>query len=289
MKKTPEEKKAEKLAKKQAAKEKKAAKKAAMLEKKRAKAALKKQKREEKKAKKAALREKQKAKKLALKEKERAKKLKLKAKADAAKAKERAKKLALKEKAKAEKAKLKNAKVDNKDNGNLDPKTVAKSMKTILGNIANEMVDFDNVPDKTIKWFSNMGYDISITPDGKFVSVAFIASKTKKLKIAKSNVKNEPIVEPEPKAVAIADDEPEEPKVELVPAGDLLGTDGNVDTAEVANIEDDGNANDIIDDEFEDDDDDTIADSRDEQDEDLVDNRREFFNNYGDDFEPNDD
>ena len=86
-------------------------------------------------------------------------------------------------------------------------------------------------------------------------------------------------------------DDEEKPENIEVPAGDIYGQNGNL-TEEVANIEPDDE--DLDNDEDEDDEeneneDDFSIDSRDEQDEDLVDSRREFFSQFGDDFEPNDD
>jgi hypothetical protein len=84
---------------------------------------------------------------------------------------------------------------------------------------------------------------------------------------------------------------------EIVPAGDLYGSDGNIDEEDLKNIDlDDSFENIDLDDNPEnmesdepEDDYPDVPDYRDEQDNDLVDNRREFYESYGDDMEPLDD
>ena len=299
-KKNDEQKKAKKAAliekrrqKKAEARAKKAAKRAAALEKKRAKLELKKQKCEEKKAKKAARLQKLREKKAAIREKK---------KAAALKARERAKAKKLREKAQLKKVqKQVDAKL-KKNNDAIDIKEAAKNIKLAMTQIANEMAKLDDEARakkaKSIRW---MGYDVETSgTELKEVIVRFDVEKSKKIKIENADdpVKEKkprkprtpkvvdeqptPVVEP----TIIEPEEVEEPKVELVPAGDLLATDGEVDEAEVANIDNfdetfgDDNDENLDDENF-------IPDSRDEQDDDLVDNRKEFFSEYGDDGEMN--
>ena len=284
---TAEEKKEKMDAKKAAAKAKKAAKRAALLEKKRKQAEAKKARREVKKAKKLARLEKEKARKAALKEKKRL-----------AKEKQAALKTA------------KTVKIDKPTDG-IDIKEAAKNIKLAMAQIAAQLapLDFEKRCKKarSISW---MGYDV--TTKGGNVIVSFTVEKTKKAKsVEETVVEDQPKKErkprekktiekteeqkPEVKQVVVdamettptyPSDE-EKPENMEVPAGDLYGQNGTP-TGEVANIESDDE--DLVNDEDEDaDGDDFVADARDEQDEDLVDNRREFFNQFGDDFEPNDD
>lgn len=282
-------------AKKAAEKAKKAAKRAARLEKKRKQAEAKKAKREAKKAKKLAKLEKEKAKKLALKEKKRL----------------------AKEKAKEKQAALKTAKIDKptaKPIDGIDIKEAAKTIKAALNQIAAQMAllpkDKRIKKAKSIYW---MGYDVE-TVDGNVI-VHFYPEKSKKSKLDDAIIDQlkkttDTVEKPDSIAVdTVVDDSDsgveDEPKsVETVPMGDLYGQGGvAVDDGEVANLDDDDNAeDDILDDDDDNDDDnandddddaddtdDTISDSRDEQDTDLIDHRAEFFSQYGDDFEPNDD
>lgn len=290
---TAEEKKEKMDAKKAAAKAKKAAKKAALLEKKRKQAEAKKAKREAKKAKKLARLEKEKAKKAALKEKKR---------------------LAKEKQAALKTAKtLKIAKKIDKSTDGIDIKEASKTIKLAMAQIASQMTELDDdkraKKAKSISW---MGYDVE-TKDGNVI-VRFVIEKSKKVKTAtavvasedKPKKENKQAIEktdehkPEVKNVVIIDsmettpaypDDEEKPENMEVLAGDLYGQNGN-STGEVANVESDDE--DLVNDEDEDDEededeDDFSVDARDEQDEDLVDNRREFFSQYGDDFEPNDD
>lgn len=310
--------KAEKKAKQLELKKAKAEKKAARLAAKKEKAkALKAKKAEKAKAKKA----KEKAAKA--KAKERAKKIALKAKIKAKKEKERAKKLKLKEKAKALKAKkaekAKKAKpvdvfknaivVAESDKGSL--KIAAKSVTTAVKAIANEMsaLSKEDIVKKA-KSIRQMGYDVETTDDGQVI-VKFECSSSKQIKAKaakKADVKTpateeNTVVEVAPKkrgrkpkakveettpddvdsqAVNVLVEETVEPvSVEAVPAGDLLN-----DNGEVANLppEDDEF---IPDDEDEDMNSDAIPDSRDETDEGLIENRRDFFGQFGDDGEVN--
>lgn len=261
-----------KLAEKRAErKAKREAKRAALLAKKKERAEAKKQKREAKKAKLVAKREKAKAKKLALREKKRL-----------AREKKRAAEAAKKLKLKKQKAN-KNA---------IDIRLAAKNMKLALAQIASEMAKLDlNTRIKKAKSVRGIGYDVE-TVDNNVIA-RFDTEKSKK---TNCNVVAAPAatntVKAEVKKVADqpidfeADDE-KKPEVEMIPAGDLYGQDGNA-SGEVANIGDDDDE--VIDPEnHEDADDEYYADSRDEQDDDLVDNRREFFNTFGDDGEMNGD
>ena len=283
---TAEEKKEKMDAKKAAAK----AKKAALLEKKRKQAEAKKAKREAKKAKRLARLEKEFAKKVALKEKKR---------------------LAKEKQAALKTAKtLKIAKKIDKSNDGIDIKEASRTIKLAMAQIASQMAELDAdkrvKKAKSIRW---MGYDVE-TKDGNVI-VRFDIEKSKKVKTAtvkavteeKPNKECKPcektVVEktdeqkPEANKVVVDEmettptypDNEEKPENIEVPAGDIYGQNGNP-TGEIANIESDDE--DLVNDEDEDEDD-FSADSRDEQDEDLVDNRREFFSQFGDDFEPNDD
>ena len=289
---TAEEKKEKMDIKKAAAKAKKAAKRAARLEKKRKQAEAKKAAREAKKAKRLARLEKEKAKKAALKEKKRL--------------------------AKEKQATLKNAKtikiakkIDTLTDG-IDIKEASKTIKLAMAQIASQMAEFDDdkraKKAKSISW---MGYDVE-TKDGNVI-VRFAIEKSKKVKTAtiesatkeerKPREKNvtENIDEQKPEVNKVVVDEMEttpaypdnKEKIENmeVPAGDIYGQNGNL-TEEVANIESDDedlDTDEDEDDEEDEDENDFSTDSRDEQDEDLVDSRREFFSQFGDDFEPNDD
>ena len=286
---TAEEKKEKMDIKKTAAKAKKAAKRAALLEKKRKQAEAKKAAREAKKAKRLARLEKEKAKKAALKEKKRL----------------------AKEKKAAKTMKIAAKKIDTSTNG-IDIKEASKTIKLAMAQIASQMAEFDDAKRakkaKSIHW---MGYDVE-TNDGNVI-VRFVIEKSKKVKTAtiesvteeehkpheKNATKNTDEQKPEVNKVVIDEmettptypDDKEKPENMEVPAGDIYGQNGNL-TEEVANIESDDE--DLDTDEDEDDEenegeDDFSTDSRDEQDEDLVDSRREFFSQFGDDFEPNDD
>ena len=289
---TAEEKKEKMDIKKAAAKAKKAAKRAALLEKKRKQAEAKKAAREAKKAKKLARLEKEKAKKAALKEKKR---------------------LAKEKQAALKTAKtIKIAKKIDTSTNDIDIKEASKTIKLAMAQIASQMAEFDDAKRakkaKSIRW---MGYDVE-TNDGNVI-VRFVIEKSKKVKTATIESVTEEEHKPHEKNVTENTDEqkPEVNKVVVdemettptypddkeksenmeVPAGDIYGQNGNL-TEEVANIESDDE--DLDNDEDEDDEEnedenDFSTDSRDEQDEDLVDNRREFFSQFGDDFEPNDD
>ena len=286
---TAEEKKEKMDIKKAAAKAKKAAKRAALLEKKRKQAEAKKAAREAKKAKRLARLEKEKAKKAALKEKKRL----------------------AKEKKAAKTMKIAAKKIDTLADV-IDIKEASKTIKLAMAQIASQMAEFDDdkraKKAKSINW---MGYDVE-TKDGNVI-VRFAIEKSKKVKTAtiesatkeerKPREKNvtENIDEQKPEVNKVVIDEMEttpaypdnKEKLENmeVPAGDIYGQNGTP-TGEVANVESDDE--DLVTDENEDgeeneDEDNFSTDSRDEQDEDLVDSRREFFSQFGDDFEPNDD
>lgn len=290
---TAEEKKEKMDIKKAAAKAKKAAKRAALLEKKRKQAEAKKAAREAKKAKRLARLEKEKAKKAALKEKKRL----------------------AKEKKAAKTMKIAAKKIDKPTNG-IDIKEASKTIKLAMAQIASQMAEFDDdkraKKAKSISW---MGYDVE-TKDGNVI-VRFLIEKSKKVKTAtvdavaeekpKKELKpcentvvekteeqkpevNKAVVDEMETTPTYPDDE-EKPENMEVPAGDIYGQNGTP-AGEIANIESDDE--DLVNDEDEndeedEDEDDFIADGRDEQDEDLVDSRREFFSQFGDDFEPNDD
>lgn len=279
---TKEEKKAKAAEKKAAAKAKRDAKKAAMLAKKQKRAEEKKAKREAKRAKLLAKREKEKAKKLALKEKKRLAKEKQKARDLAKKANGVKKPIAAKDA--------------------IDFRAASKLMKKALAQIANNVASLDeSARAKLAKKLDYLGYVVEA--NGSEITAKFGIEKTKKAKAAVVKEKKprtkKTVDEPEKKAVSIdvfslpdpVDEEPKE-EVELVPAGDLYGQDGHVDDGEVPNIDnddDDFDSDDDEEDEDKDTDDDFISDGRDEQNEEIIDNRREFFGNFGEDFEPNDD
>ena len=287
---TAEEKKEKMDAKKAAAKAKKAAKKAALLEKKRKQAEAKKAKREAKKAKRLARLEKEFAKKVALKEKKR---------------------LAKEKQAALKTAKtLKIAKKIDKSNDGIDIKEASKTIKLAMAQIASQMAVLDAdkraKKAKSIRW---MGYDVE-TKDGNVI-VRFLIEKSKKVKTATIDavIEEKPTKECKPSEMTVVEqteeqkpevnkavvdemettptypDDEEKPENMEVPAGDIYGQNGNP-TGEIANIELDDEDED---DEEDEDEDDFSSDSRDEQDEGIVDNRREFFSQFGDDFEPNDD
>lgn len=302
MAKTNEEKNAEKLAKKQAQKAKKNAKRAKLLEKRRAIAAAKKEKRAAKKARLLVRREKAKARKLAIREKKRLRLLKKREQ-------EKAKKLKLKEKAKVQKTiKQVDAKLTVKNTTNIEQneqKTLS-AVRQCVKNAAKALSTLDgNKLEKKLKKLDKLGYQVLRGPDGILLSVSYSFAvdikpinkikenvekpkRGRKTKIdkTKADVISEILADDVKKAVAVPELD-DEPKVDVIPAGDLFGTDGQVNDAEVANLESDDTPNDI-DDVIDSDDDDTIIDSRDETDKDLIDARREFFGNaaeYGDDFE----
>ncbi len=284
-KKTNEEKNAKKLAileeRKQKKAEKKAkreAKRAAKLEKQRAMIELKKQKRAEKKAKKLARIQKQKERKAALREKKR---LAREKKRNA----EKAMKLKLKAQAKKQKTIVKVDKTKKTDD--LDAKTIISNLNKLIKNEAKVLSKLDGDElDKKIKKLEKTGYDVKFGPDGALYGIgySFIADVKNNKKLKKTIDK--PI---EPEVIEQPNENNEdEPEVEMIPAGDLLGTDGKVNEAEVANVDDDDIIpTDDIEGDFEDEDD-TIVDSRDETDIDLIESRREFFNNavdFGEDID----
>lgn len=264
---TKEEKKALIADKKAKAKAKREAKKAARLEKLQKARDKKRAKREAKKAKRIARLEKEKAKKAKLREKKRL-------------AKE--KKLAVQ--------RAKNTKVVKttavKGVVEIDIREAAKTMKKALVQIANQLAPLDvDKRCKKAKAIRGLGYDVE-TSNGEVI-VKFDATKSKKTNdapievVAPANVEVETIVDD-------VEEQPveEAPAVEMVPSGDLYGQDGNP-TGEVANL--DSEQDEPTDDDGIDDNDSTIPDYRDEQDDDLVESRREFFNSFGEDFEPTDD
>lgn len=179
----------------------------------------------------------------------------------------------------------------------IDIRETAKQMKLALKQIAKQMAELPAEKRakkaKSIAW---MGYAVNTTADGTVVA-RFVADKTKKSAIDAVNAaaaKTEAAIDAAKEAFSDNDDdngdtdkadkEDEEPKVELVPAGDLLGSDGYVDEAEIANLDSDEEENlENEDNEYpDDDDDDSIFDNRDETDEELVANRKEYFSMYGD-------
>ncbi len=255
-----DEKRAKAKARRDAQRAKRAAKRAALVEKRRA-AALKKRER------KAAIR----AKKLARLEKIRANKAAAREKKKLA----REKKLAM---LKAKKIQMKVKQPAKKGTaGTADFREAAKSIKAAMKHIAAELsVLGSEAISKRAKKLRPFGYDVEVA-DGQVV-VRFIESKSKKLRAEKPVVQpagDEPAIK---KSVAVVDTPDDEPKVELVPAGDLLGTDGRVDD-EIATIQPDDDT--IVDGDDDDypDDDDTLVDTRDETNEEIIDARREFFEN----------
>ena len=272
---TTEEKNAKKLAlieeRKQKRAEKKAkreAKRAAKLEKRRAMIELKKQKRAEKKAKKLAKLEKEKARKAALREKKR---LAREKKRNA----EKVMKLKLKAQAKKQKTVAKTNKVQKNDSIDIREilSTLKKSIKTeakLLSKLEGDELD------KKIKQLEKLGYTIGFGPDGILTDIGYRFSTNVKPNKKIKNIIEQPAIEQPNENEDDADKE-----IEMIPAGDLLATDGKIDDAEIANIETDDIQTDAddIDDQS---DDDTIIDSRDETDIDLIESRREFFNNAAD-------
>lgn len=260
--------------------EKKAAQKAARLEKKRLQAEKKRTKREAKRAKMLAKREAEKAKKLKLKEKKR---------------------LAKEKQAALKKAKtIKIGDKPTKPIDGVDIKDAAKTIKLALAQIAAEMSQYDiEKRAKKAKSISWMGYEVE-TKDGNVIARFTIEKSKKDKNTANIDVELEKPIEKidatETVDAETVEDSNAVQEVEIVPAGDLYGQNGNVD-GEVANLDDDESGIDAKneDDEEENEDydenedDSSSFDSRDEQDEDIIDNRREFFNSFGDDFEPMDD
>ena len=77
---------------------------------------------------------------------------------------------------------------------------------------------------------------------------------------------------------------------DIIPAGDLYGSDGRVDEEDLSKMDLDENPEDSAESEDElEDDHPVVPDSRDENDNDLVEARREFYENFSDDLEPLDD
>ena len=279
--------KEEREARNQKLKDERAAKKAARIAKREAKKAARLDKLEKKREKKRLTREAAKAKKIAKLEKEKAKKAALREKKRLAK--EKAKALEAAKKLKMNRRKNKPTKKDVKKvpvmKDEIDIREASKMMKGAFSQIASQMADLD--VDKRIKKtkaIAGLGYDVK-SVDGQIV-IKFIVEKTKKDKttVTVNDVeqpnKNDPEV-----ATPEIDDKPT--SVEAVPMGDLMGTDGQVDEAEIANLDNDEsdvkNEDDILDI-----DDDTIVDSRDEQDQELIEAREEYFANFSDDGEAND-
>ena len=274
---TTEEKNAKRLAileeRKQKRAEKKAkreAKRAAILEKRRAAMELKKQKRAEKKAKKLAKLAKEKARKAALREKKRL-----------AREKKRNAEKAMKLKLKAQKKQKTIVKVDKtKKIDDLDVKTTIANLNKLIKNEAKALSKLDGKEfDKKIKILEKVGCIIGTTPSGEIDSIGYSFYSNVKCNVKTKKTTDKPI---EPEVIEQPNENNEdEPEVEMIPAGDLLATDGKVDDAEIANIETDDIQTDAddIDDQS---DDDTIVDSRDETDIDLIESRREFFSNAAD-------
>ena len=188
---------------------------------------------------------------------------------------------------KEKKLALKNAKMLSKkqkktiiNDGYVDIKDAAKMMKKALKQIAAEFAEYDcKKIDKKSKAIAWLGYEVNVE-DGNVI-VNFNASKSKKL-LASEQPKANAVIVPEvddssDSSILNDEDQPKE-EVEMVPAGDLYATDG-----EVANIDVDNEENLDDEDDTENDNDNSMIDYRDETDEDLIDARREFFSNYGDD------
>lgn len=278
--------KEEREARNQKLKDERAAKKAARIAKQEAKKAARLEKIEQKREKKRLAREAAKAKKIAKLEKEKAKKAALREKKRLAK--EKAKALEVAKKLKMNKQKNKFTKKDVKKapvaKDEIDIREASKMMKGALSQIAGQMAGY--AVDKRIKKtkaIAGLGYDVT-SVDGQIV-VKFIVEKTKKDKTTVATNDIEQPNENEPKTIVPDINEPT--SVEAVPMGDLMGTDGQVDEAEIANLDNDEsdvkNEDDILDA-----DDDTIVDSRDEQDQELIEAREEYFANFSDDGEAKD-
>lgn len=271
-----EEKKRIAIEKRAAAKAKREAKKAARIEKLKKITEKKRAKREAKKAARLARLEKEKAKKLALREKKRL---------------AREKKRALET---AKKIKVPAKKLDNPEV--IDIRAAARTIRNAMKQIAADLAALDETKrEKKIKAITNIGYDVAV--ENGLVTVGFGLNQTKQIKTvdAKPVVEKKPKVKAPPKETEVVepdsiddldslkppadldlnlDDEDIDDK--MIPAGDIYGADGKV-----------GNIDGTDDLDGDDNEDDTIDDSRDETDEGLIDARREFFNQYGEDFEVN--
>lgn len=183
----------------------------------------------------------------------------------------------------------------------VDIKEAAKLIKKAMQQIANKMAQlpFEKrvKKAKSINW---MGYTVE-TSSGEVI-VKFEVEKRRKDKTAAegSKVEAEKSSKDEAKRSSIANDDEDEPKVEVTPAGDLYGQDGEVEDPEIVDDDDDDGNEDGT--ENPDDEEDDYGDGpsrknsdysfstdyRDERDEGTVSFRRDFFNQYGDDYEPTD-
>lgn len=144
--------------------------------------------------------------------------------------------------------------------------------KTMDG-IAKDLAKLDGESlDSWMAQLEKLGFNMSKDFDNHAVTVSFDQFSCRKFK--PKNAKPQP----EDKADGLDLD----PEIELVPAGDLLGSDGEIPNFDV----DEDEIDDFDDHEHDDDDDDTFGDYRDEADEDLVASRREYFgmaSEYGED------
>lgn len=268
---------------------------------------------EKAKAKKVAKKAKAEAKKLKAKEKAKAKREAAKIKAQAKKEKAAVKKAKLKEKKRLakEKAKtleiVKKVKINKKpsrrivaklDTVEADVKTAAKLIKNTMTTIAAELVKLNiEEREKRIKMLEKLGYQIR--EDNNELIVSFINTKSKKLKIHKSdNLKKVAINETDHPNKNENIDVFTSTQVESIkPTEDNKVIDNVADELDLAEIRDEIVSPQIeVDDEDEIEDDDLVSEYNEdddrydrEMDDDKVDFRRDYFNDFGDDGEVNDD
>lgn len=279
---------------------------------------------EKAKAKKVAKKAKAEAKKLKAKEKAKAKREAAKIKAQAKKEKVAIKKAKLKEKKRLAKEKAKaletakKVKINKKssrrivaelDTVEADVKTAAKLIKNTMTTIAAELVKL-NIEDreKRIKMLEKLGYQIR--EDNNELIVSFIDTKSKKLKIHKSdNIKKVAINETDHPNKNENVDVNTSTQVEFIkPIEDNKVIDDTIESEvnDISNVGDELDLAEIrdeimspqieVDDEDEIEDDDLVDEYNEdddrydrEMDDDKVDYRRDYFNDFGDDGEVNDD
>lgn len=164
-----------------------------------------------------------------------------------------------KEQKKAERAKL------------AEIRQAVKDFRKAMDRIAKDLVKLDGESlDNWMAQLEKLGFNMSKDLDNHAVTVSFDQFSCKKFKPKKA--------QPEDKSDRFDQD----PEIELVPTGDLLGSGGEIPNLDV----DEDEIDDFDDHEHDDYDDDTFGDYRDEADEDLVASRREYFgmaSEYGED------
>lgn len=143
-----------------------------------------------------------------------------------------------------------------------------KDFRKAMDGIAKSLVKLDgeDLDDWTAK-LEKLGFSISKDPANNAIAVTFNKFSCRKAK-----------PQPDDKSDGFGPD----PEVKLVPAGDLIGSDGEIPNLDV----DDDEIDDFDEREIDDYDNDTFGDYRDEVDEDLVASRREYFgmaSEYGED------